>query len=319
MQKQYLLFVAAFSCVAQIIASDAGTNSSMPGQEAKVKFSQWDNMPEDLKNEIPKELRDQAEKRYKAKEKDKLRAAIDEYYADALVKEFEKVGSIDEMYKAKAEECDPKNPDPQGQICKCSRHRWPMDYSPQTAVEKHDANTAEYCNKINARYAAAATDKKKKFALLTKEVVKTEAFYNEKLITLSKIYASVLHCGNDKDCNLNNEIFEDQLKQSYRENLLPKVFIGVVKYCHTHNIANENELAQIWEKKGSFQDIFKKARNYNDLIEDLIDPVRIKERKAQKIKDLEEQRIKEEDEKQQALLVATTQAAEQEKKRQDIV
>ncbi len=300
MHKKCLFFILAFNCVVV-----AGSKRPQIVPNVQMKYRSFDELPEDLVNGIPLEMRANAQKKFIEKENAKLCQDIEEHYKDVLGEELEAPGSIDQKLIKKYEENNCSCGKEKQKVCTCNRGQGILyNDNTDTQVKQFDTVLENNNHYKNNQYILAADKLIKRHKTIKEEVDKAAIEYKKKAKLLSKIINSLDKCGLDKQCNLNNGYADFHLTQEYRNTLSTTIINKAIKECGDKDAATEEELRGIWEKSSKLKPCIKEIAGKNERIDYLINPDNQQEieEKKKEIREKEEQgrqqRAEEESKKQ---------------------
>jgi hypothetical protein len=298
MQKNFLLVAMIFSYA----VTQASEQTSTSG--ISHKKSQFDYLPEGLRDKIPAEQRTEKEKEYNAEEDKKIEAHIVEDFKDSLVAEFTIPGSIQKT----CDSCISKNNKDlyaaKQKNCTCGRkgNGWFFSDYTHTLVNDLDAEQDDLTKNLNERYKNVAQVMLARHQGTKKEVEKVEGLYSKKLDNIKDYLDSAKACGLDMSCHEANGVFAKHLTREFREGLFNNVYAGALLACQKNGFASQEEFDKILEGQLGIQEALKQAKIYNDDIDDHVIPEKIaaRQKREQEAKDaLALQQQKEREAKQQ--------------------
>lgn len=294
MQKNILLVVMLFGC-AFIQASDQASPSPVPNRK-----SHFDALPEALKNKIPAQAREKAEKEYDAEEDKKIQDKVAEHFKGALVAEFDVPGSIEKMCDACIERNNQDLTAAKHKNCTCGRkgNGWFFADYTHTLVNDLDAEQDLRTNYLNEQYKKAAQVMVARYQGTKGEVEKVDTLFTKKLDNIKDYLDSAKACGTDMNCHEANGIFAKHLTRNFREGLFNNVYAAALLACQKEGFASKEEFDAILENQLKIQEILAQVKITNDEIDEYVIPEKITARKkreqaAKEALELQQQQEKE--------------------------
>jgi hypothetical protein len=272
MQKKCLLFMVAFSCIAQVIVAD---DENITSKDLFV------DLREDLR--ILRKNPDNA------------------LYADLMVNDAKAIEQALEKKKELIEK------DRAARKKKISDARsWFFSESKGTLVYNEDKKVDDELNQYKEDHEKLAQAYKDFISVMNSDVsVRAKDELTGAVAVFKTMHKALSSCKlADQACydKYGAPSYDKMANPKYRSVIQKHYHVVPLKYAHEKNIPiTEDELKVIIDKNAEYKATIAEINALEDSIDDLLNPEKIKAREQKKIQDLEEQRKREEEAKKQAL------------------